>query len=530
MLLIGSRHRCQSCSEATRFARSGASQSTQRSTSTSRTPLLGFIDHLSVDTTVLRPHPVQAVAWTSLRDCHVPNVFRSCRSSRLQRFPPQRSDPKIRSFDGPRVCCTPQPTMGFTKFRTPWNGLSTEPRPEGRWTRRSVGSPPLWRRPYEAFPSSAAWPCRHRATPFRMRSRSPTGVPSRRSSRARYRVATVRFSARRPQGFLPPRSPLRARDVAAARPLDAPLGFGSTRSDAAARFAPPDLVIGRFAWRPSRFGVPRPERREKAMEFRPCLAPCDRYAVVPEGSTAIDRVGSGVSRRRHLGRIPDPEGLWDASGSTPRGGSTASVRAPEGEGLPTSSRRISEETRTRPSARSEERRPVVRARARHPSAVARVHDGETARRGRLHPKVCASARHSRAPRRRRRRTQQAKSRRTRPWARPEAHPKVCPCGLVAPASPASWRAGSGQTVIVFTGTAAARSGDRVAPSIRRSESRRRSAEGAVGAAQPTCGGDPPRAPKCSRRDGPESIPGSPDRGRVCFRSVGAEALPEPRPV
>jgi len=315
----------------------------------------------------------------------------------------------VRGFVAPR-----SRPWGSPSFGLPGTASRPNPRPEGRWTRRSVGSPPLWRRPYEAFPSSAAWPCRHRATPFRMRSRSPTGVPSRRSSRARYRVATVRFSARRPQGFLPPRSPLRARDVAAARPLDAPLGFGSTRSDAAARFAPPDLVIGRFAWRPSRFGVPRPERREKAMEFRPCLAPCDRCAVVPEGSTAIDRVGSGLSRRRDLGRIPDPEGLWDASGSTPRGGSTASVRAPEGEGLPTSSRRISEETRTRPSARSEERRPVVRARARHPSAVARVHDGETARRGRLHPKVCASARHSRAPRKGRRRTQQAKSRRTRP--------------------------------------------------------------------------------------------------------------------
>jgi hypothetical protein len=43
----------------------------------------------------------------------------------------------------------------------------------------------------------------------------------------------------RPQGFLPPRSPLRSCDVAVARPLDAPLGFGSTRSDAAARIAPP---------------------------------------------------------------------------------------------------------------------------------------------------------------------------------------------------------------------------------------------------------------------------------------------------
>jgi hypothetical protein len=42
---------------------------------------------------------------------------------------------------------------------------------------------------------------------------------------------------------------------------------------------------------------------------------------------------------------------------------------------------------------------------------------------------------------------------------------VGPWRLVAPTTPASWRVGSGQTVIVFTGTAAARSEDRVASPI-----------------------------------------------------------------
>jgi len=161
-----------------------------------------------------------------------------------------------------------------------------------------------------------------------------------------------------------------------------------------------------------------------------------------------------------------PEGLWDADGSNPErrfhrvGPSTRRCE------VPTSSRRISEETRSRPSARSEERQPVVRARAPHPSAVARVHDGETARRGRSHPEVCASACHSRVPRRILRRTQSAGSRRTSlSWRARRRHPEVGHCGLVAPASPASWRAGSGQTVIVFTGTAAARSEDRVASQI-----------------------------------------------------------------
>jgi hypothetical protein len=38
-------------------------------------------------------------------------------------------------------------------------------------------------------------PCRHRASSFRTRSRSPAGVPSRRWSRARLRVATPRCTA-----------------------------------------------------------------------------------------------------------------------------------------------------------------------------------------------------------------------------------------------------------------------------------------------------------------------------------------------
>jgi hypothetical protein len=96
-----------------------ASQSTRRSTSTFPDSSLG------VHRSPLRRHnrpassPAWAVAQTSDRDYHVPIVFRSCRSSRLQRFATQRADPKIRSFDGPRVCCTPQPTMGFATFRTP---------------------------------------------------------------------------------------------------------------------------------------------------------------------------------------------------------------------------------------------------------------------------------------------------------------------------------------------------------------------------------------------------------------------------
>jgi len=215
---------------------------------------------------------------------------------------------------------------------------------------------------------------------------------------------------------------------------------------------------------PIRFGVPRPERRGKAGCFGPVWLPAMDFAAIPEGKAARHRGGSGISRRSHLGRTPS--WLTECQWIRPERRSTAPVPTPEGVGFPTSSRRISEETRSRPSARSEERQPVVRARAPHPSAVARVHDGETARRGRSHPEVCASACHSRVPRRILRRTQSAGSRRTSlSWRARRRHPEVGHCGLVAPASPASWRAGSGQTVIVFTGTAAARSEDRVASPI-----------------------------------------------------------------
>jgi hypothetical protein len=128
---VGLCHSCRRCSSSDRDTGKtpvqrhtgsrgpGTSQSIRRSTSTFPDSSLG------VHRSPLRRHnrpassPAQAVAWTSDRDCHVPVVFRSCRSSRLQRFATQRADPKTRSFDGPRVCCTPQPTMGFATFRTP---------------------------------------------------------------------------------------------------------------------------------------------------------------------------------------------------------------------------------------------------------------------------------------------------------------------------------------------------------------------------------------------------------------------------
>jgi hypothetical protein len=95
--------------------------------------------------TVSASTPVWTVAQTSARDCHVPDSFRSCRSSRLQRFPPQRPDPKV----GPSTAC------GFVAPRSrPWGSpcfqlLSTLAVVA---TRRSLGAFPSSEDPSKLFP------------------------------------------------------------------------------------------------------------------------------------------------------------------------------------------------------------------------------------------------------------------------------------------------------------------------------------------------------------------------------------------
>jgi hypothetical protein len=294
---------------------------------------MGFIDRPFADTTVAASTPAWTVVQTSVRDCHIPNMFRSCRSSRLQRFSPQRANPKTRPFDCLRVCCTPQPAMGFTTFRTPWSGLSTEPDPEVV-DPKVRGSLPLWRIPFEAFPSSTAFD--HAVTarrPFGLGRVHRLACPPAVSSRARCRVATLRCSARRPQGFLPSRSPLRSRDVAVARPLDAPLGFGSTRSRCCHAFRVAQSCAGRFALRPNRFGVPDPnvEGRQDVSALsgsvRPKVRPSPKggprtVAVAPEPPEG------GTSAASLLG----PEGIGGMPVDPPGGSSTASVRRPKARG------------------------------------------------------------------------------------------------------------------------------------------------------------------------------------------------------
>jgi hypothetical protein len=229
-------------------------------------------------------------------------------------------------------------------------------------------------------------PCRHRASSFRTRSRSPAGVPSRRWNCARFRVTTPRCTALDLRAFFHRgvrcvRATLPSRDRSML-----PWALDRLVPDAAARIAPPS---SRWTFRlaartASASPHPNVKGRQGVSALSGSLRP--RSGCPRRDDRARSRWLRRVSRRSRLGRIPDGP-RRGCQWICPERRSTASVRTPEGVRFPTSSRRISEETRSRPSARSEERRPVVRAPSLRPSAVARVHDGETARRGHAHPEV-----------------------------------------------------------------------------------------------------------------------------------------------
>jgi hypothetical protein len=434
---------------------------------------MGFIDRPSADTTVTAFHPPgpsprlrfgTATSRTRSALAVPPGFSGFLRSERIRR--PTRST--ACGFVAPR-----SRPWGSPRFGLPARSLDRAPTRRS-WTSRSIQASSPVAKTLRSVPlPGSLQPCRHRVSSFRTRSRSPAGVPSR-------RFEPCPFACRHALEPCPPTS----------RPF-------STEESVATRATLPRRARSMLPWALDRLVpmLPRVPRSPSVFDWTFRLAvrtasasldpnvegrqgvsalsgSCDPSAAsVPEGMIAAGRGGSGISRRRRLGRTPPraPKDRWNASGSAPRGGPTASAPAPEGVGVPASSRRISEETRTRPSARSEERRPVVRARAPHPSAVARVPDGETARRTHARPEACARARHSRAPRRVLRRTPRRAPEGVRRAASRGRHPEVDPWRLVTPASPASWRAGSGQTVIVFTGTAETRSEDEVPPPIRRSE-------------------------------------------------------------
>jgi hypothetical protein len=266
---------------------------------------LGFIDRPSADTTV-----AASTSRLGRRPDFGSGLPRPERCSALA-VPPgfsgfsaasESEDPLVRLSAG---LLHPAAGHGVHHVSDFLLGLSTERRPEGRGPRGPSRSRPLWRRPFEAFPSSAAGPCRHRVSSFRTRSRSPTGVPSRRSEprplpcrHGALRCSpTSGLSSAEESVAMRATLPLRARSML-------PWALDRLVPDAAARFALPSVAAGRFAWRPEPLRRPPTRTSGEGRVFRPCLAPATRCHNRPRREIAAGRRGSGNSRRSRLGRTP----------------------------------------------------------------------------------------------------------------------------------------------------------------------------------------------------------------------------------
>lgn len=227
------------------------------------------------------PSPRLRFGTATSRTCSAPAVppgFSGLlRSERIRR--PTRST--VRGFVAPR-----SRPWGSPRFGLP--GAVSRPclRPEGRGPEGPSGSRPLWRRPFEAFPSSAAGPCRHRVSSFRTRSRSPTGVPSRRSEPcplpcrhgALRCLPTSGLSSAEESVAMRATLPLRARSML-------PWALDRLVPDAAARVALPSVSAGRFTWRPEPLRCPSTRTSREGRVFRPCLAPATHAGNLPEGKS-----------------------------------------------------------------------------------------------------------------------------------------------------------------------------------------------------------------------------------------------------
>jgi hypothetical protein len=431
-----------------------------------------------------------------------------------------------------------------------------QPSTRRSWTRRSGESSPV-AKTLRSVPLLGSLPCRHRASPFRARPRSPTGVPSRRSTWIRSRVATPRLPPRRPQGLSPPRSPLRPRRLSASHRSMLPWALDRRRfPDAAALSRRPDVsVLDVSPCGANRFGVPDPKSRGRqgvsALSGScggACLVPKDLARgdgrFQPEGRCAPclsrpseERIESRRVRlrcflERSISASSHIRPEWDVGGSAPRGEPTASFRTPEGA----RSRRVAPSLRRgppRPSACSEEsRRWFELRRSFLPRLPAYMKDGCSPH-ALDHPKVTRCMRTARASRL----EDAASNPHVEPpkefVARPNRAP---PGGGRLPArgpgiSQQAASAGLGPDSHLLHRTA--RLPIRGPDSPPRPEGRRADAE-APGVRLvphiPPAGGDPPRAPECSCRDGPWPTPGDPDRSRDHFFSAGAEALSEIRPA
>jgi len=351
-----------------------------------RTPLLGFIDRPSVDTTILRrpppgPSPRLRIGTATSRSCSAPAVPPGF-SGLLRSEPIRRSARSmVRGFVAPR-----SRPWGSPRFGLPDSASQPSLRPEGRGPEGPSRNRPLWRGPFEAFPSSAA--VDHAVTAPRPFGR---GRVHRLAFPLAVRTALARVSPRR--AALLSTSGLSSTEESVAfvrrcRRATARCSLGLW-IDSFRRCRAVALPSSRWTFRlAARTASASPHPNVKGRQGVSALSGSLRptWGCPRRDDRGRSRWLRRVSRRSRLGRIPDGP-RRGCQWICPEERSTASVRTPEGIRFPTSSRRISEETRSRPSARSEERRPVVRAPSLRPSAVARVHDGETARRGRARPEA-----------------------------------------------------------------------------------------------------------------------------------------------
>ena len=248
-----------------------------------RTPLLGFIDRPSVDTTILRRHPPGPsprlrIGTATSRSCSAPAVppgFSGLlRSEQIRRS--ARST--VRGFVAPR-----SRPWGSPRFGLPDPASQPSLRPEGRGPEGPSRNRPLWRGPFEAFPSSAA--VDHAVTAPRPFGR---GRVHRLAFPLAVGAALARVSPRR--AVLLSTSGLSSTEESVAfvrrcRLATARCSLGlwidSFRRCRAYRAAQLSLDVSPGG--PNRFGVPSPEREGKAGCFGPVWLLATDVRLSPKG-------------------------------------------------------------------------------------------------------------------------------------------------------------------------------------------------------------------------------------------------------
>jgi len=329
---------------------------------------MGFIDCPFADMAVVCVHSRLGRRPDFGPGLPIPDSFRSCRSSRLQRFPPQRVDPRTHPSTACRFVAPCSRPWGSPRFKLPGTPFGF-PRPEGRGPEGPMESSPVAKTLRSVSLPGSRRPNRHRASSFRIRLRSPVW---RAPSSFVVRPLPCCHGALRAQSTS--RLCSTEESVAMAQrfrcaPLDAPMGFDIDAFRCCRAFPrrPDELDVSPL--RASSRGVPGPERHGEGKVFRlclaprvPCSAPTRRWAPAGPGSSAVrrlprfpvppDRIPEGRERNRSR-RAPahpegsasaasrkTPKGPKDADGSTPKGGSTPSARGTRRRSVPTQSRPV----------------------------------------------------------------------------------------------------------------------------------------------------------------------------------------------